>query len=57
MIAQTSSFSSEKQQLLANEAECRHMSILLSLAPARRMEFRRLADYWAQLAEAEAETP
>ncbi len=56
MITQTLSLLSAKQQLLEKEAECRRMSTLLSLTAGRRLEFKRMADYWARLAEAEAET-
>jgi hypothetical protein len=56
MTTQTPLLLSAKQQLLEKEAECRRMSILPSLTPERRTEFKNLADYWARLAEAEAET-
>jgi hypothetical protein len=57
MKPQISSLLSAKQQFRAKEAECRRMSTLASLTPERRLEFEKMADYWARLAEAEAEPP
>jgi hypothetical protein len=52
MNIQASPLVSTLQQLLEKEAECRRKSTLQALTPERRAEFKKLADYWAQLAEA-----
>jgi hypothetical protein len=52
MNTEISSLLSAKQQLLEREAECRRMSALPTLTPEPRTEFKKMADYRAQLAEA-----